>query len=132
MDRLPDPVLIPPRGYASRDGTLSFGDTLRNIVHSDRVRRGGEGSYTLYLQRWFGRYAELVDLIRCESLRDELPAWLRDHVPEVPGPMVSAIRELPRVNRSDAGNHREWYDDELRRMIEVADARVIGHFGYTF
>ena len=73
-----------------------------------------------------------VEVGRFESFRTELLAFLERHrVPTAAG-FRSAVLNDPPVNTSRHRSYREYYDDELRELVEARASELIARYGYAF
>lgn len=115
----------------SDHGHLDFAATMRRALRPGGVFGDTAGPF---LQALIEQLGEGLVGIRCgkvEFARSELVRLFRECV-EVPESLRLAIERMPVVNPSAHRPWREYYDDELRRMVEEKDAPIFDHFGYGF
>lgn len=113
-----------PTAYASRGLNLP-GFALAPI------RGSGLGFYA-YLRRYMFGPDERVLVGRMEHLRTDLVAMLEAVGEPVAAPLRDHLLTAPPSNASDHGAYAGYYDAELRDLVAVRDADIIGRFGYRF
>jgi hypothetical protein len=78
-----------------------------------------------------GRRGPQIDVGRQESLREDFTAFLDRH--SIPGDELrKAVASEPPFNVTERGEYRDYYNDELRELVERKSRRLIGEYGYSF
>jgi hypothetical protein len=69
---------------------------------------------------------------RYERLVEDFLEFLAHH--EVPAgeQLLQALRTAPRVNTSEHGPYRDYYDDELRELVAYKCRHIVDTYGYSF
>lgn len=146
----------------SEDGRCGFAGTLRNMLslgtasdHLDRllaalpraygdhgvnlpgfalapIRGSGLGFYSYLYRHMYGNDDSLLRLGRLESLRLELPRLLESAGQEVSREMREFIEHAPLRNAAPHARYTDYFDDDLRDLVALRDAPVIGRHGYRF
>lgn len=147
---------------ATGDGRRDFGATVRWLLTlgererelemllrelpSDYVGRGlnlpapalaglrgrHSGFFSFLFEYMYGPRSDEARVGRLESLRDCLPAMLEDAGEPVSDVLRRALRDSPARNVSRHGPYADYYDAELRRLVETRDGTVIERFSYRF
>jgi hypothetical protein len=146
----------------SDGGRLDFKATVRNMLSLDRdagllervlaalpatyinqglnlpsfalapIRGSGLGFYSFLYRYLYGPDVTAVRLARMEHLRSEVPQLLESVGEQVTAALRDYIDAAPALNTSEHEPHREFYDDELARLVAERDGLVIDRHGYTF
>lgn len=126
---------------ASAQGRRGFSDTIRAFLelpvgdffslpagHSEPMPAISLSWYLGYLLDGRG---DGVDMVRFESLRTELVRAFSAATP-LPEQFRRCLEEAAPANVSERGDYRAYYDPDLRRRVETADAPILERFGYSF
>jgi hypothetical protein len=76
--------------------------------------------------------AEMLEVGRVESLRDDFTGFLSHHEIPVPDGFWDAIKRSPAVNMGERGPYRPYYDAELRSLVGEKAGPIIDRYGYSF
>jgi hypothetical protein len=146
----------------SNGGTLDFNATVRNMLSLDRdaglldrvlaalpatytnqglnlpgfalaaIRGSGLGFYSFLYRYLYGPDVTTVRLARMEHLRSEVPRLLESAGEPLTDAMRDYLNTAPALNTSAHEPHREFYDDDLARLVAERDHPVIERHGYAF
>jgi hypothetical protein len=73
-----------------------------------------------------------IDVGRYERLSEDFLGFLERHAVPVPGDFARALTTSERVNPSEHGPYRDYYDPELRDLVAYKCRGIIETYGYTF
>jgi hypothetical protein len=73
-----------------------------------------------------------VEVGRYERLTSDFLIFLRRHRVPITDAFASALETTPRVNASEHGPYREYYDAELRELVRYKCRGIIDTYGYEF
>ena len=122
---------------ASNNGGRGFKDTMLAAFEADIGALYGfecqfsDSAYGCYMNYVFGNDLDQLQIGTFERLREDLYRIWSSMV-ELPVEMKRQITDFPKVNESQRGHYRKYYDAELRAVIESKDSEVLDHFGYKF
>jgi hypothetical protein len=131
--RLNDPFF----NQVSEGGTKSFRDTMLTVFDTDISGVLGrnclftESPFGCYLNYVFGNNLRKIQLGKFEFLREDLLRIWSSMV-QLPERLEEQIRLFPEVNKSERGDYRVYYDQQLRRLVERRDRLVLDRFDYRF
>lgn len=112
-------------------GQRDFKHTLLHAFNLDFLRNSGVGGYTLFVMHALDGDLDEHRIGRFENLRADLMRILQE-IADVPEVMHDAIMNDPKVNAVERSPYQEYYDDELRTLVQDRDRPLIERFGYTF
>jgi len=93
------------------------------------IRGSGLGFYSFLHQRMY-RGAE-VHMLRMESLRDDLRRYLTER--DLSSDLLHYFLDAaPRLNTSEHGPCRDYYNDDLHNAVGKAEANLIEKYDYRF
>jgi hypothetical protein len=73
-----------------------------------------------------------IEVGRYEQLTADFLNFLRRHEVPVSEPFANALKTVPRVNVSERGPYREYYDAELRELVRYKCRGIVDNYGYEF
>lgn len=91
--------------------------------------------YSWQFKRMFSDDAGQFDgmnFARMENLRVDFLNFLERIAVSVPQTMKSFIETSEKQNSSSHGHYRNYYDDDLRKLVEENDRLLVEKFGYSF
>jgi hypothetical protein len=144
FDRLVEmlPIGLNRRGYdtpVQADGFRGM-NVLRKDLEAFRGR--GDGLFSFLFKHMFSRAAgadtddqifdDGIEFLKMETLRDDMPEYLKRIGVEVTREMVDFIQKSEPVNASKHEHYSKYYDPELVEVVRAHDGRLADRFGYTF
>lgn len=91
-----------------------------------------QGYFTLLVNRMFGHHSDLLHWIEFERLNDDLNKTLRELRVKSHDVLTNFLAEQPKRNVSARGHYSQYYDDELKSLVEEKEQTIIKRFGYSF
>ena len=73
-----------------------------------------------------------IEMGRYEQLSADFLDFLGRHEIPVARPFVHALETAPRINTSERGPYRRYYDDELRELVRYKCRGIVERYGYEF
>ena len=73
-----------------------------------------------------------IEVGRYERLTTDFLDFLRRHEVPIGKPFAHALQAAPRVNTSERGPYRRYYDDELRDLVRYKARSIVDTYGYEF
>ena len=75
---------------------------------------------------------ERLTVGRFEYLIEDLQSFLREHLVPVPDSFDALVHAQAPVRASQRGGYRDYYDSELRELVQSRSRLIIERFGYAF
>ena len=124
---------------ASDSGRNDFKTTILNTLKNDVLRSLDIGGLSYLYLGMYGINLEQVykpphnTLIgKIEHIRSDLVRMLGDVGVEISAEFQNQIQSRPATNKFEHPYYREYYDDELRELIQYKDRIIISKYGYAF
>jgi len=80
---------------------------------------------------WIERHDELCLMDRVYEFEDGVADGLTDAL-KLTDEQMEELRQKPKANISEHKPYQEYYDDELRELVEYKDRFIFEAYGYTF
>jgi hypothetical protein len=73
-----------------------------------------------------------IEMGRYERLTDDFMEFLQRHRIDPGAGFEQALRTAPRINTSERGPYRDYYDEELRELVRYKARGIVERYGYEF
>lgn len=102
----------------------------KNITrsHLEKMRNTGEGMYTFLFKHLYSDY-ETVHFLRTDNLREDLIAFLSQLYSKIDKDYI--LHASPE-NVSSHSPYYEYYDSQLKNLVQKRDAFIIDKFNFAF
>lgn len=129
-----------PFALVSNQGRGDFKSTVMNIMNLPALEKLNIGGATAHHMDMFGmsmsRDSEATKSKRLvgkvENLRTDFVNLLRSTDAPHITKLEKLIEESPRYNVTERKPYREYYDDELKNIVEERDKYIIQKYGYEY
>ena len=96
------------------------------------MQSSSKGYYSLLVERMFGSDYARHTIFPFEGLVDNFETAMNQLEVTEAATMTSILRSAKRRNTSNHSHYSHYYDDELRELVAIKEAKLIDVYGYEF